>query len=147
MSLHPYLFFTHTTREAMHRYHEILGGRLDIMSLADLPAGEQVPFEAPDDFVVHAALTFGDGDLLMASDDPTGDGSGVKGAAVNLTLADEDEARRIFGALADGGSVQMPLGETFWSPLFGSCVDRFGVSWMVNVATDELDATADGDQG
>ncbi len=28
----------------------------------------------------------------------------------------------------------MPLGETFWSPLFGACVDRFGVAWMVNVA-------------
>ncbi|MEQ8715977.1 MAG: VOC family protein [Acidimicrobiales bacterium] len=137
MSIHPYLFFTHTTREAMSRYRDILGGQLDIMSLADLPDGEEVPFEVPDDFVVHAALTFGDGDLLMASDDPTGDGSGVKGAAVNITITDHDEARRIFEALAEGGSVQMPIGETFWSPLFGSCVDRFGVSWMVNVERDD----------
>lgn len=136
MSLHPYLFFTNTSREAMSRYQEIFGGQLDIMSFADLPAGENPPFEAPDDFVIHAALMFGDGDLLMASDDPTGDGAGVKGAAINVTLTDQDEARRIFDALADGGDVQMPLGETFWSPLFGSCVDRFGVSWMVNVASD-----------
>ena len=136
MSLHPYLFFTNTSREAMSRYQEIFGGQLDIMSFADLPAGENPPFEAPDDFVIHAALMFGDGDLLMASDDPTGDGAGVKGAAINVTLTDQDEARRIFDALADGGEVQMPLGETFWSPLFGSCVDRFGVSWMVNVASD-----------
>ena len=135
MSLHPYLFFTNTSREAMSRYQEIFGGKLEIMSFADLPAGENPPFEAPDDFVIHAALMFGDGDLLMASDDPTGDGAGVKGAAINVTLADQDEARRIFDALADGGEVQMPLGETFWSPLFGSCVDRFGVSWMVNVAS------------
>ncbi len=136
MSLHPYLFFTNTSREAMSRYQEIFGGQLDIMSFADLPAGENPPFEAPDDFVIHAALMFGDGDLLMASDDPTGDGAGVKGAAINVTLTDQDEARRIFDALADGGDVQMPLGETFWSPLFGSCVDRFGVSWMVNVASE-----------
>ena len=136
MSLHPYLFFTNTSREAMSRYQEIFGGQLDIMSFADLPAGENPPFEAPDDFVIHAALMFGDGDLLMASDDPTGDGAGVKGAAINVTLTDQDEARRIFDALADGGEVQMPLGETFWSPLFGSCVDRFGVSWMVNVASE-----------
>jgi hypothetical protein len=72
------------------------------MNAVDLPAGEETPFEAPDDFVVHAALTFGDGDLLMASDDPSGDGSGVKGAALNITLDDHDEARRIFEALADG---------------------------------------------
>ncbi|HYN32920.1 MAG TPA: VOC family protein [Ilumatobacteraceae bacterium] len=133
MSLHPYLFFTNRTREAMTRYQEILGGQLDIMNLADLPASEETPFDAPADFVIHAALSFGDGNLLMASDDPGGDGTGVKGAAVNYTLADADEARRVFAALADGGSVGMALGETFWSPLFGSCVDRFGVSWMVNV--------------
>jgi PhnB protein len=133
MSLHPYLFFTNTTREAMTRYHEILGGQLDIMSLADLPPSEERPFDAPDDFVIHAALTFADGYRLMASDDPTGDGTGVKGAAVNITLGDADEARRIFEALAEGGSIGMALGETFWSPLFGSCVDRFGVAWMVNV--------------
>jgi PhnB protein len=137
MSLHPYLFFTDTTRAAMTRYQEILGGDLDIMSAADLPPGEDTPFETADDFVIHAALTFGDGDLLMASDDPTGDGSGVKGAALNLTLTDADEARRIFEAFADGGRIDMALGETFWSPLFGSCVDRFGVTWMVNVAGNE----------
>lgn len=136
MSLHPYLFFTNTTREAMTRYQEVLGGQLDIMSAAELPPGEEMPFEAPEDFVVHAALTFGDGDLLMASDDPTGDGAGVKGAALNLTLADAAEARRVFEELLDGGQVEMPLGETFWSPLFGSGVDRFGVTWMVNVAAE-----------
>ncbi len=134
MSLYPYLYFTNTTRAAMTRYHEIFGGDLEIMSAADLPAGEATPFEAPSDFVIHAALTFGDGDLLMASDDPSGDGSGVKGAAINVTIDDAAEARRIFEALADAGRVDMPLGETFWSPLFGACVDRFGVAWMVNVA-------------
>jgi len=137
MSLHPYLYFTNTTREAMTRYHAILGGDLDIMSAADLPPTEEMPFEAPADFVIHAALTLADGALLMASDDPSGDGSGVKGAAVNLTIDDMDEARRIFEGLAQGGSIDMALGETFWSPLFGACVDRFGVTWMVNVAPRE----------
>ncbi len=134
MSLHPYLYFSNTTREAMSRYHEIFGGRLDIMSATDLPDRDDMPFEVTDDFVVHAALMFGDGDLLMASDDPTGDGAGVKGAAINVALDDHDEARRIFEALAEGGTIDMALDATFWSPLFGSCVDRFGVSWMVNVA-------------
>ena len=139
MSLHPYLFFTNTTREAMTRYQEILGGHLDILGMDDMPQGDadEMPFEAPDGFVMHAALKFGDGDLLLASDDPTGDGQGVKGAAINIILADQDEARRIFNAFADGGEIEMPLGETFWSPLFGTCTDRFGVNWMVNVEVDE----------
>jgi PhnB protein len=133
MSLHTYLFFTNTARTAMTRYQEILGGRLDIMSFADLPPGEETPVDVPGDLVMHAALTLDDGDRLMASDDPTGDGSAMTGAAVNITLDDRDDARRVFEALAEGGSVAMPLGETFWSPQFGMCVDRFGVAWMVNV--------------
>ncbi len=138
MSLHPYLFFTGTCREAMTRYHEILGGDLEIMTAADMPPGEEPPPGPPNpDMVIHAALTFGDGDLLMASDDPTGDGSGMKGMAVNLTLTDAKEAKRVFESLADAGEIYMPLAETFWSPLFGSCADRFGTSWMVNVEASE----------
>lgn len=134
MSLHPYLFFTGTCRQAMTRYHEVLGGHLDVMTVADMPEGAEPPPGAPNpDLVIHAALTFGAGDLLMASDDPTGDGAGIKGMAISLALADPDEVTRIFDALAEGGQITMPLGETFWSPRFGMCTDRFGTSWMVSV--------------
>lgn len=132
MPLHPYVFFSGTCREAMTRYHEIFGGQLDIMDNASAPEGEAMP-GASDDMIMHAALVFDDGALLMASDDPTGDGAGVKGVAINVSLDDEADARRIFEALAEGGEVQMPLEAVFWAPLFGACVDRFGVSWMVNV--------------
>lgn len=138
MAIHPYLFFTNTARTAMTRYHEILGGELEIMGVDEMPPGEaeQMPFEAPEGFVMHAALILGD-DLIMASDDPTGDGGGVKGMAISYSTTDADEVRRIFGALSEGGVVDMPLGPTFWSPLFGSCVDEFGVSWMVGVDAEE----------
>ena len=135
MSLHPYLFFAGTCREAMTHYHSILGGQLEVMTYGQLPPSEEPPpFEIDPDAVLHAALTFGEGDLLMASDGPSADGSATKGVSLNLTYRDPEEARRIFEALAEGGKVGMPLGETFWSPLFGTCTDRFGVSWMVNVA-------------
>jgi PhnB protein len=138
MPLHPYLFFSGagTTRAAMTRYQEILGGRLEILGSDAMPPGENPPFEVSPDFVMHAALALDDGALLMASDDLTGDGAGVKGAALNVDVADEAEARRIFDALSEGGRVDMPLEATFWSPLFGSCVDRFGVAWMVGVGAE-----------
>jgi hypothetical protein len=45
-------------------------------------------------------------------------------------VRDEAEAERRFGALSDGGQVQMPLAKTFLSPRFGMVADRFGVtSW------------------
>lgn len=138
MALHSYLFFTGTARDAMTRYHELLGGKLEIMSFADMPAGEEPPpFEVDPNAVLHAMITLDDGSMLMGSDDPTGDGGGVKGAAVFAELATPDDVRRVFDALADGGTTGMALGPTFWSPMFGMCTDRFGVTWMVAAAGSE----------
>jgi PhnB protein len=130
MAFRPYLFFGGNCREAFTRYQEIFGGDLVLLKMSDMPADEPVPADQAD-LIMHAALTF-DGHLLMASDDPTGNFGGVQGMHVNYTVADVTEAERVFEALADGGEVTMPLGETFWSPSFGMCVDRFGTPWMID---------------
>jgi PhnB protein len=135
MAIHPYLFFSGNCREAFTRYREIFGGKLELMTMSDAPEGENVPTEQPD-LIMHAALTFED-NLLMASDDPTGDGGPVKGIAVSYATGDVAEADRVFEALAKGGSVTMPLSETFWSPRFGMCIDEFGVPWMISVEAPE----------
>ena len=62
----------------------------------------------------------------------TGDGGPVKGITVSYVTKDAGEAKRVFDALAEGGEVTAPLSETFFSPSFGMCVDKFGVPWMVN---------------
>jgi PhnB protein len=131
MAFHPYLMFGGNCREAFTRYQEIFGGELTLMTMADMPTDDPVPAEHADT-IMHGALTF-DGNVLMASDDPTGGFDGVKGMQVNYGVADPGEAKRVFDALAEGGQVVMPAGETFWSPMFGMCVDRFGQPWMVNV--------------
>lgn len=132
MAFHPYLFFGGTCREALTHYQEIFGGSLEMMAMSDMPASEGAPPPEQADLIMHAALSF-DGNLLMASDDPTGDGGPVKGISVNYTAGDANEATRVFAALSDGGEVTMPIGATFWSPMFGMCVDRFGIPWMVDV--------------
>lgn len=130
MAFHPYLFFSGTCREAFTRYQEIFGGELVLMQNSDAPPDQGMP-GAPPDMIMHAALTF-DGNLLMGSDDPTGDGGPKKGISVNCTVPDPGEAKRVFDGLAEGGQVTMPLAETFFAPAFGMCVDRFGVPWMVS---------------
>jgi PhnB protein len=131
VAFHPYLTFGGNCREALTRYHEIFGGDLVVMTMAEMPGAEGEMPEEMADLVMHAALTFGD-NLLMASDDPTGGFDGVRGMNVNYEVAGVDEAKRVFEALAEGGEVTMPAGETFWSPMFGMCIDRFGVPWMVS---------------
>jgi PhnB protein len=129
MAFHPYLYFGGNCREAFTRYQEIFGGELVMLRFADMPAEEPTPTDQAD-LVMHAALTSGDR-LLMGSDDPTGSFSTVQGMSVSYSAPDAAEATRAFEALAEGGKVTMPLGQTFFSPSFGMCVDRFGTPWMV----------------
>ena len=71
----------------------------------------------------------------MASDDCASEKGDFHGFSLSITVPSEADADRVFTALADGGQVQMPLGKTFWSPRFGMLTDRFGVGWMISVAS------------
>ena len=136
MAFHPYLFFGGNCRQAFTRYQEIFGGELLVMAMGDMPSDQPVPPEQAD-LVIHAALAVGD-DMLMASDEPTTDTFGpVQGMQVSYSTTDAGEAKRVFDALAEGGTVTAPIGETFFSPAFGMCVDRFGTPWMINTATSD----------
>jgi PhnB protein len=108
-----------------------VGGKLGpIMTYGDSPEPEQCPPGAKD-LVMHASLKLGDR-TLMASDVPPSMGpKPMAGFALSLNYPTADEARRIFDALAQGGSVTMPMTKTFWSEAFGMLVDRFGTPWMV----------------
>jgi PhnB protein len=97
----------------------------------DPPPPGKVP-PGSEDRVMHACLRVGES-MVMASDGRCSGQPGFQGFSLSLAVPDATAADRVFAALADGGYVQMPLGETFWSPRFGMVSDRFGVGWMVNV--------------
>ena len=130
MAFRPYLFFGGNCRDAFTRYQEVFGGELTLLTANDVPGGEAPP-SGTADTIMHAALAIGD-DLLMASDDPTADSFGpVQGMVVSYDAVDADDAKRVFEALAEGGTVTQPLEPTFFSASFGMCVDRFGTPWMI----------------
>ena len=134
MVFRPYLAFAGNCRDAFTRYKEIFGGELVLLRMSDTPADAgPAPEGVSPDAIMHAALMTDDA-LLMGADDPSGNFNGsVSGICVNCSLPDVDEAKRVFEALAVGGTVQQPIGETFYSPAFGMCIDRFGTPWMVMV--------------
>lgn len=137
MAFHPYLMFGGNCREAFTYYQEVFGGELVLLPLSEAPGGDDaVPAEQAD-LIMHAALTYDD-HLLMASDDIGNDDfHGVHGMNVCYSAPDVDDAKRVFTALADGGAVTMPLEETFFSPMFGMCIDRFGTPWMIDTDAPE----------
>jgi PhnB protein len=126
----PYLAFAGNCREAFTRYQQIFGGELMLMDATEMPEGSDVP-AGKERWIVHGALQV-DGQLLMGADDITGSFDGQnRGMCTNVTVAEVGRAKEVFEALAEGGQVQMPLAETFFSPGFGMLVDRFGTPWMV----------------
>jgi PhnB protein len=132
MSFHPYVFFSNgQCAEAFRWYHQIFGGELQVMTNADAPEGTDPMPGARPEHVMHASIQIGEG-FLMGSDDPTGDGGPKAGVAVTYAAPDEQEAKRVFEALAEGGEVYMPFEPTFFSKGFGACIDRYGVNWMVD---------------
>jgi PhnB protein len=80
---------------------------------------------------MHAMLTAGEL-VLMAGDSLAGEHRPMQGCMLAITYDTAEEARRVFDALAEGGTVNMPFEKTFWAEGFGMVKDRFGTSWAVN---------------
>jgi PhnB protein len=128
--LNPYISFDGNAREAMEFYRDVLGGELRINTFGEY--GDQ---DAPGaDNVMHAMLETPSGFTLMASDTPPGM-SHNPGDNITISLSgdDADELRAYWDKLSSTGQVTMPLEKQMWGDEFGSCVDRFGISWMVDI--------------
>ena len=130
--LNPYLSFDGNCADAMHFYARVLGAKLDkLITYGEAPSNPPAPPEHANR-IMHASLVHPDF-ALMAGDAPPGmPFEGMQGVMLALTYPSVSEAQRVFAALADGGTVQMPLCETFWVESFGMVTDRFGTAWGIN---------------
>jgi PhnB protein len=131
MQVNPYLHYNGNCEEAFNFYVKAIGAKIDVlMHVEGSPAAEHMPPEMAKK-VLHAQLLI-DGEVVMASDAPPEQFEKQQGFSVCLQIEDPAQGERIFKALADGGTIKMPFGATFWSKGFGMCVDKFGIPWMVN---------------
>ena len=134
-AIDPYLFFNGRCEEAIEFYKSALGAEVEmLLRVKDSPDAPPPGTYPPgsENKVMHASLRI-NGQLVMASDGCTFGQPEFKGFSLSLSMPDEAQADRVFNALAHGGTVQMPLGKTYFTPRFGMVADRFGVQWMINV--------------
>ena len=132
--LNPYLGFRDTAREAMDFYHSVFGGELTRSTFAEFHASED-PAEA--DKIMHSMLTTELGLVLMAADTPNAmEHTPGTDHSISLSGEDDDEAtlRGYWEKLSQGATVTAPLDRAPWGDVFGMCTDKFGVTWMVNIA-------------
>jgi PhnB protein len=131
MQINPYLSFNGQCEAAFKFYERCLGGKIVAMlTYGNSPMAEQCGSDVHDK-IMHARLLL-DGQTLMGSDSPHERYEETKGMSVALGIDDAEKAERIFSALAENGTIQMPIQETFWAQRFGMLVDQFGIPWMVN---------------
>ncbi len=131
MKLNPYLMFNGQCKAALKFYEQCLGAKIEaMMTYGESPMAEETPPESRNN-IMHAHFTVNNQDL-MGSDCPPEQYEQPKGFSVSLGIDDPVKAEHIFHALAENGTVQMPLQETFWAARFGMVVDQFGIPWMIN---------------
>lgn len=129
--LNPYLNFRDTAKQAMEFYQSVFGGTLALSTFGEFHTSED-PAEA--DKIMHGMLTTDAGLVLMGADTPNAmDYAPAAGFSVSLSGEDEAELRGYWDKLVDGGTVTVPLEAAPWGDVFGMCVDKFGVSWLVNI--------------
>jgi PhnB protein len=129
--LNPYLTFNGNAREAMQFYHSVFGGQLRINTFSEF--GSSDPAIA--DKVMHAMLTTDQGYKLMASDTAPGMPYNP-GNTITCSLSGDpgEGLEQVWEKLSDGGTINMPFEKQVWGDLYGMCIDKFGIPWMVDVA-------------
>jgi PhnB protein len=128
-----YLTFQGNCREAMAFYADVFGGEVSMT----MPVSEMSDFEAPEgkeDWLAHAAVTIGDGEIY-GSDDIMGGSEPMAGCSVMVSLPTNAEGQAAFKRLAENGNVRMPYTAMTWAAGFGMVTDKFGIQWMIS--TDE----------
>jgi PhnB protein len=130
--LNPYLGFKDNARDAMEFYQSVFGGDLTVSTFKELNASSD-PSE--DNLVMHSMLEAPNGMVLMGSDTPSRmEYRPGTNFSVSLSGDNEQELSDYFRRLSEGGTVTMPLEKAVWGDSFGMVVDRFGVTWLVNIS-------------
>lgn len=134
--LNVYLTFDGDCEEAFKFYHSVFGGEIPFMGrFGDMPPSEEMPPLSDDakNRIMHVSLPISQETVLMGSDTmpgmPYNKGNNF---SLSLNTHSREEAEKYFNALSEGGTVTMPLSDTFWGAYFGMWTDKFGINWMVN---------------
>lgn len=138
MKVQAYISYRGRCEEALEFYKKSVGAEVTaLMRWKDSPDAAMKPPPGYEEKIMHANFRIGETQLM--ADDGMGEAKAeFKGMTLLVEVADDAEAKRVFAALGEGGSVTMALMKTFWTTSFGTLTDKFGVPWMVNVTEPQV---------
>jgi len=131
-----HLNFRGQARAALEHYADVFGGEVQSFTFAQGGTDRDRADGAVDDQIIWGGVTSPAGFSIMAFDVPPGRAHdpGTDALYVSVRGDDADEITRCFDGLAAGGTVRAALGPAGFSPLYGMVTDRFGVTWVLDVA-------------
>ncbi len=133
--INPYIMFTNQAQPALEFYAEVFGGNVQSMTFGQAGAAQQPEHE---NLIMHGHLETTDGWTLMAADSQPKGPADVDEAPIRISIGGKTEelekAKGWFDKLAEGGKVEVPLEKQMWGDSFGMVRDKFGVTWMINIA-------------
>jgi PhnB protein len=134
ISVTPHLNFRGNAREALTFYQTVFGGDLVVVTYADM--GNPDPATA--DLVTWGQVSADNGFRVMAYDvyPNLPYEQGAHSFYVSVRGTDEAELRGYWDQLTDGATVSQPLSPAPWAPLYGQLTDRYGVTWVLDIAAD-----------
>jgi PhnB protein len=130
MQVQAYLDFNGRCDEALGFYKKALGAEVVMLMRFKESPDQSMVSPGSAEKVMHSELKIGD-TVVMATDGYNKGNATFQGISLTLGVKDGAEAKKVFGALSDGGQIQMPLTKTFFASDFGMVADRFGVTWLV----------------
>ena len=136
-TIYPYLTFVDEGQEAIKFYESAFDAIvLNVQLFGDMPPNPDYPIpEEAKDRVLNAHLKVGDTTLMISDSFPGSDKTPTKGnsnVSIAITINNPEKTKEVFNKLKQGGTVTIPLQETFWSPAYGQVRDKFGVTWPVS---------------
>ena len=139
-TIHPWINFNGNAEEAFTFYKSVFGGEFAMVMRFSALAGPEFPVaEHEANKIMHIALPIGDS-VLMGNDVPEIMGKTNENenrSKISINCESKEEADKLFNGLSAGGSVTMPMNQTFWGAYFGMFADKFGIHWMVNFDENE----------
>ena len=138
MKISPYVMFNGNCADAIAFYEKVFDVKMEIMRYKDAPPdGGYEPPKGTEDYIMHAQFDI-DGETIMMADMPPDEAVKIgDNITIMLEFDSADSAKAAFDALKEGGEISMELQETFWSKLFGSLTDKFGISWNISIGCPE----------
>ncbi|MBD0382686.1 VOC family protein [Paenibacillus sedimenti] len=131
--LTPYLMMNGNAKEAIEFYEKALDAQVLFMqTFGEMPENPEFPLpDAAKNLIAHAMLKVGDADFMFSDNFPGQPHSIGNQVTICISTDDATKSKKMFEALQQGGEVNMPLQETFFSPLYGVVTDKFGVPFQI----------------